>query len=215
MLLLGEKKYEELTQTFTEQLKDFWAKSPISNDIIDMREKLNDTWNPEETSFMNWKTTQGPVVEKTFRLQNNYNSKYTLSFITKVVNKKQKIANLKSTIPYEQEPPKDALATANQFVSHIQDENYSKASKMVLPPSQQQMTDEIYQHVRGLLVTQTGEKTKLSTTGHKTFINGVWYETIVLAPKNGFMQHLTLYLALVNENYSIATFEFKNPQKIN
>jgi hypothetical protein len=118
-------------------------------------------------------------------------------------------------MPYEQEPPKEALAITKKFVSHIQNKKYSEARKMVLPPSQQQITNEMYQNIRGLLVTANDEKANLTSTGHKSLINGVWYETIVLTPKNGFMQHLTLYLALVNEKYSIATLEFKNPQIIN
>lgn len=94
MTLYGNKQYDELTQTFSQELSDFWNKSSISQDIIEIRESLGDTWNPDETNFMNWQTPQGPIIQKAFKLQEDFSSHYTISFTTKVFNKNEKLQTL-------------------------------------------------------------------------------------------------------------------------
>jgi hypothetical protein len=86
---------------------------------------------------------------------------------------------------------------------------------MVVPKFKEQITDDLYKTVRWLLITDKDKPAELKYEGYRTLYNGVWYDTVMVTPKKGFMQHLTLYLSLENEKYSIVTLEFKNPQKIN
>ncbi len=126
MTFLGNKEYEKIDQTFSGELSEFWSKSTIAKDIKEIRETLNDTWNPEETNFMNWQTKEGLVIQKTFRLQKNYKSQYSLSFTTKTIDKHQKIINFNATAPYQNKPPVDAVEVSNEFVTHIKTKNSLK-----------------------------------------------------------------------------------------
>ena len=207
---LGDKKYEKLEETFSQELSDFWKKSTLSRDITQIRESLGDTWNPDETSFMNWTTPEGPVGQKTFRLQENFRSQYTFSFTTKIIGETPKIVSFNATAPYENAPPSEAITVSDEYVANIQAKKYSNAREMVIPTFQQRFTDDLYDTVRGVLVTEEGGNSKLSVEGHRSLINGVWYETIVYTVEGAFMKHLSIYLSLVNGKYSVVTIDFKD-----
>jgi hypothetical protein len=212
---IGLKEYNQLTTTFSPELKKYWEQSKISIDLKNIREEIDDTWEPEETSSMNWQTTNGVVIQKSFRLQHNFRSNYTLSFNSKEIDNSFKIISFNATAPYTSGAPIEVIETSKLYISKIQNEKFAEARNMVVPKFKEQITDDLYKTVRWLLITDKDKPAELKYEGYRTLYNGVWYDTVMVTPKKGFMQHLTLYLSLENEKYSIVTLEFKNPQKIN
>lgn len=216
MQAIGEKKYNKLPSTFSPNLKKIWENSDFSKDIINIRNEIGETWEPDEVSSMNWQTQNGVVIQKVYRLQSNFRSNYTFSFNSREIDGAFKIALLNASAPYKEGIPRKVVEASKSYVSKIQLEKYSEAQKMVLPKFRSQFSDDIYKTVRSLLITKSNDPAELNYEGFKTLYNGVWYDTVTITPaKGGFMQHFNLYLSLVDEAYSIVSFEFRNPQRIN
>ena len=54
MQYIGEKEYNKLPSTFSPNLKQFWENSDFSKDILNIRNEIGETWEPDEVSSMNW-----------------------------------------------------------------------------------------------------------------------------------------------------------------
>ena len=215
MTQIGDKKYNNLDIYFSNDLSNFWNETSFSKEIKNIREKIGNTWSPEETNSMNWNTQKGRVKQKTFRLQKKYKQTFTFSFVSRKIDGKEKIVRLNATAPYKQKIPTGALSVSNEFLSYIVKTKYSKARNIVIPPIQPKFTDDLFKTLRKILILPDGSKSKVTIKGHRTLLNGVWYETIIYNVDDAFMKYISIYLSLVNGKYSVMAVDFKNYNKFN
>ncbi len=198
---ITENRFKEIYESLHRNNKNYWDENKFIDDMRKIKLLIGDDWATELTGSFKGETVNGPYIQATYKIGKKWDSPYSIQFTAVKDGKEYKISQIISNLPYakNQELPRTAKITANEFIQNLQSNNFSSLEELSLLKSNEN-SKNIYTQIRKLLVDEDGNKRDLEYREYQKYANTIWYDTISCYPRSGISFFTFLELNMLKED---------------